>query len=137
MCVCVSSSFPLPYSVNTLPFFNKYSITCIHCCFLYELVCTYVCMCPPTFLQRALVTILTSPTPACPPTSDNSGARGRCGPKFNNQFCSGNSYHIYCNEDNGWCGDTQAHRNAQASTKYDARSLPTICRPAGLYIHTT
>jgi len=26
---------------------------------------------------------------------------------------------IYCNEEIGWCGDTEAHRNAQPSTAYD------------------
>jgi hypothetical protein len=26
---------------------------------------------------------------------------------------------IYCNEANGWCGNTEEHRNAQPSTEYD------------------
>ena len=51
--------------------------------------------------------------------------RGRCGPQFNNITCGGGgaepipSWAVYCNEENGWCGITDAHRNAQASTAYD------------------
>ena len=35
---------------------------------------------------------------------------GRCGPLFNEKKCtSGN----YCNESNGWCGVTDAHKNSR------------------------
>jgi hypothetical protein len=50
---------------------------------------------------------------------------GRCGPLFNNIRCGGTgatahpANAIYCNEEIGWCGDTEAHRNAQPSTAYD------------------
>jgi len=48
---------------------------------------------------------------------------GRCGPKFRGAFCTGGILRgggdLYCNEDNGWCGPTWAHQNAQPSTKYD------------------
>ena len=51
---------------------------------------------------------------------------GRCGPKFNEQKCQPGEY---CNERNGWCGTTDAHKNAQASTKYDGESLEGRCGP--------
>ena len=41
---------------------------------------------------------------------------GRCGPLFNEKKCAPGNY---CNESNGWCGVTDAHKNAQESTKYD------------------
>lgn len=49
----------------------------------------------------------------CPPR----GEGGRCGPLFGHTSCAhpGN----FCNEDNGWCGTTDAHRDLQSSTKYD------------------
>ena len=67
---------------------------------------------------------------ACPKTSDTPTAkgRGRCGPHFNNQVCSGSGYAIFCNEFNGWCGNTAAHRDAQPSTTYDASSIPAKCK---------
>jgi len=42
---------------------------------------------------------------------------GRCGPKFGHKLC-GKGW-PYCNEANGWCGNTNAHKNAQPSTTYD------------------
>jgi len=41
----------------------------------------------------------------------------RCGANFGG--CSCGSANPYCNEDNGWCGSTYAHRDAQFSTQYD------------------
>jgi hypothetical protein len=50
-------------------------------------------------------------------------ASGRCGPLFDNTKCtgtySGRTAPEYCNEGNGWCGTTSAHKNAQASTAFD------------------
>merc|ERR1719272_1582879 len=46
--------------------------------------------------------------------------KGRCGPKFNAKMCTGGNF---CNEANGWCGDTDAHRDAQESTMYDGASI--------------
>jgi hypothetical protein len=49
-------------------------------------------------------------------------AGGRCGPLHNNCVCTatlGPSVAVYCNEDNGWCGVTTAHRDAQISTAFD------------------
>eukprot|EP01047_Picozoa_sp_COSAG01_P081777 COSAG01_NODE_16442_length_1236_cov_1.753738_1_plen_302_part_00 len=48
-------------------------------------------------------------------------AGGRCGPLHNNCVCTatlGPSVAVYCNEDNGWCGVTTAHRDAQISTAF-------------------
>ncbi len=48
---------------------------------------------------------------------------GRCGPTFGK--CGGGGASpvpasaVYCNEANGWCGDTNAHRDAQPSSTYD------------------
>ena len=33
---------------------------------------------------------------------------------------AGEYWEVYCNEDNGWCGFTAAHRDMQSSTAYDA-----------------
>lgn len=45
---------------------------------------------------------------------------GRCGASQGDKKCSGTpSWAIYCNEDNGWCGDTEAHRTMQPSDAYD------------------
>ena len=50
---------------------------------------------------------------------------GRCGPLFNNIRCGGTgatahpANAIYCNEEIGWCGNTEGHRNAQPSTAFD------------------
>jgi len=46
----------------------------------------------------------------------------RCGPLFQDHVCNCNGdlpKALYCNERNGWCGPTDAHRDAQESTKYD------------------
>jgi len=45
-------------------------------------------------------------------------APGRCGPLFNGCLCDGISRR-YCNEANGYCGNTWAHQHYQDSTKYD------------------
>ena len=58
-------------------------------------------------------------------TSLSTSASGRCGPLFNHVRCGGTGVTeypagaIYCNEANGWCGNTEEHRNAQPSTEYD------------------
>jgi len=64
----------------------------------------------------------------CPNVSQD----GRCGPLYNHQTCSTyyNSNALYCNENNGWCGNTEAHRDAQTSTKYDDSQLVGACRPS-------
>jgi hypothetical protein len=58
---------------------------------------------------------------------------GRCGPNFGNTKCtgkySGADSPEYCNEANGWCGTTSAHKNAQASTTYDYVPPSGRCGP--------
>lgn len=50
---------------------------------------------------------------------------GRCGPKFGNVKCGGGgetpepAWALYCNEDNGWCGSGDTHKDAQESDAYD------------------
>ena len=50
---------------------------------------------------------------------------GRCGPLAGYSRCGGGGstpepdYAIYCNEENGWCGDTTTHRDAQPGNSYD------------------
>ena len=53
----------------------------------------------------------------CPPLSTQPG---RCGPSFGGR-CNKNlaDYAKYCNIDNGWCGETNAHKDAQADDRYD------------------
>ena len=44
---------------------------------------------------------------------------------FNNVKCGGGgaepipSWAVYCNEVNGWCGSTDAHKDAQTSAEFD------------------
>jgi len=54
---------------------------------------------------------------------------GRCGPKYQDAVCSTKyrSWAVYCNEDNGWCGKTTAHRDAQVSDKFDESQIPIRC----------
>ena len=67
--------------------------------------------------------------PVCPKTSDSPIAHryGRCGPLASNQVCSGKKGALFCTEKTGWCGSTDAHRDEQTSTKYDASSIPFYC----------
>jgi len=49
----------------------------------------------------------------------------RCGPLFSGRTCVCiESY--YCNTDNGRCGNTDDHRNAQASIDYDCPLIPHV-----------
>ena len=43
---------------------------------------------------------------------------GRCGPNYGDTACA-TAAEPYCNENNGLCGSTAAHMNAQASEAYD------------------
>ena len=61
---------------------------------------------------------------------------GRCGPAFgrcNQGFTciytnDHSGYGVYCNSDNGWCGDTTAHRDMQsAEDKYDFEPASCLC----------
>jgi len=47
---------------------------------------------------------------------------GRCGSLFRDRVCDCQGYEQYCNTDNGWCGDTSDHRDAQAGDEYDCPS---------------
>jgi len=53
----------------------------------------------------------------------------RCGPLVGNTHCK-SPVDQFCNEENGWCGSTAAHRDAQPSDAYDYESIPISCRPA-------
>jgi len=59
----------------------------------------------------------------CRPVSlARSGAnQGRCGPKYGHVRCNKaiDSWQVYCNEHNGWCGSTANHRDAHPSDEYD------------------
>ena len=50
-----------------------------------------------------------------------SNVRGRCGPDFggrcNKSF--NDTVFLYCNTANGWCGNTDNHKNAQPGDEYD------------------
>jgi hypothetical protein len=67
------------------------------------------------------VSLATDPNTGVPLSQD-----GRCGPLFGTR-CAEERY-PWCNEDNGFCGDTEEHRNAQASTRYDWRRQTPIQR---------
>lgn len=55
-----------------------------------------------------------------------SGARPSCGPRFDGAKCdcqkNGRPFQ-FCNEQNGWCGDTELHR-ARSSGKFDCGTPP-------------
>merc|ERR1712238_155893 len=53
----------------------------------------------------------------------DSFGNGRCGPSYGSTSCP--EYAPFCNEDNGWCGASSAHQNAQPTTTYD------YCIPSG------
>jgi hypothetical protein len=61
--------------------------------------------------------------PEAPPQHEEEDIPGnRCGPLFQDKVCNCAGEFpkaLYCNERNGWCGDTPAHRDAQSSTRYD------------------
>ena len=47
----------------------------------------------------------------------------RCGPLHNNQRCNCHGGNLYCNEKNGWCGNTAAHKAGSQSGKYQLSGL--------------
>jgi len=53
---------------------------------------------------------------------------GRCGPLFGGRKCNCSGWEEYCNTNNGWCGNTDAHKNAQEGTEYDCKDgeYPTM-----------
>jgi len=63
-----------------------------------------------------------------PTVKSDDEALGRCGPKFDGRKCNCSGWEKYCNTDNGWCGDTDAHKNAQPGTEYDCKD-PGRCGP--------
>ena len=52
---------------------------------------------------------------------------GRCGPKWGGR-CNKDlvDYAVYCNVENGWCGTSEDHKNAQDGDEYDWQPKP--CR---------
>lgn len=59
--------------------------------------------------------------------SDVCSGSERCGPNHGNMRCGGASWTIYCNTDNGWCGDTPGHRDAQEGSEYDCTACGDEC----------
>jgi len=68
------------------------------------------------------------PLTACGPDRPVSQTYMKCGKDIgrcnNHQFPGA----LYCNTWNGWCGNTDVHKNAQAGDEYDWD--PTDCRPS-------
>ena len=61
-------------------------------------------------------------------------AEGRCGALFGGARCdcSKDSSFKFCNSENGWCGDSADHANADSFTRYDCREhLRLSAQPAG------
>ena len=52
---------------------------------------------------------------------------GRCGPNWGGR-CNKDlvDYAVYCNVENGWCGTSEDHKNAQDGDEYDWQPKP--CR---------
>ena len=63
------------------------------------------------------------------PAASLQPEEGRCGPMFNGTRCdcSQASWAVFCNSENGWCGDSAEHANADDLTKFDC---PLQLRPA-------
>ena len=63
------------------------------------------------------------------PAASLQPEQGRCGPMFNGTRCdcSHASWAVFCNSENGWCGDSAEHANADDLTKFDC---PLQLRPA-------
>merc|ERR1712176_344646 len=94
---------------------------------------------PLTLASLSTTTTTTTTTATSTPTTTTttttiqvcpglSATRGRCGPKYGGR-CNRElaSDAIFCNSKNGWCGNTDAHRNAQPSEdKWDA--APSTCQ---------
>lgn len=55
----------------------------------------------------------------------NIRSDGRCGPNKGYKNCARWSY---CNENTGWCGNSNAHRDAQASARYDMPAKETCTK---------
>merc|ERR1719199_702713 len=63
-------------------------------------------------------------------TAATSSVVGRCGPLFNGAKCKADpGWAVFCNEATGWCGDDDAHRDAQESDKHDFRVPDGRCGP--------
>jgi len=63
------------------------------------------------------------PTPSPTPLPTREPNAGRCGPLFGGRVCNCNGWEVYCNTDKGWCGNTDAHQNAQSGEEYDCPTL--------------
>jgi len=50
----------------------------------------------------------------------------KCGPLYYNEYCY-DSTMPYCNEENGWCGASEDHKNHQDATTYDYASFQANC----------
>jgi len=52
---------------------------------------------------------------------------GRCGPEWGGR-CNKDlvDYAVYCNVENGWCGTSEDHKNAQEGDEYDWK--PKSCK---------
>ena len=61
-----------------------------------------------------------APSPLTPPSLPPLA--GRCGPSYGRCDCVEEPSALYCNEDNFWCGNTDTHRNVQASKQYDCNA---------------
>ena len=74
----------------------------------------------------------TIPKPTPEPTE------GRCGALFDGARCDCSGVFLFCNSENGWCGDSAEHANADELTKFDCPhqkrpSLPTVGRCGALF----
>ena len=70
----------------------------------------------------------------CPRLNYDTSNPGRCGPLFGGVRCNKalTSNAVYCNQDNGWCGDTNEHQNAQSRDIYDYQ--PNSCLVSSLVL---
>jgi len=58
-------------------------------------------------------------TKVCPMLSE---VQGRCGPLYGRCNKLEAAWAVYCNTRNGWCGDSDAHRDAQEGDMYDFKT---------------
>jgi hypothetical protein len=66
----------------------------------------------------------------CPniPQPTPEPTEGRCGALFDGARCDCSGAFLFCNSENGWCGDTAEHANADELTKFDCphRKRPSL-----------
>jgi len=88
----------------------------------------YNCECSPGFVGDDCITY----DGMCPQSCEmyeecTESVYTRCGPLYDNRKCNGFWNQTFCNENNGWCGSTDAHEAGSTGTyDYDPDNAETV-----------